>query len=62
MEAQPTLAPTEAEAEYVPVVIVVKDGPWTYELQYNRPPAVCASVVLGNAMALRRKKVPPGER
>lgn len=60
MEAQPTLAQTEPE--YEPVVIVVRDGAWTYDLQYNRPPAVCASVVLGEAMRLRRIKGHPGER
>lgn len=60
MEAKAKPAPTEAE--YVPVVIVVRDGPWTYDLQYNRPPAVCASVVLGDALRIPRKKVPPGER
>lgn len=46
----------ESLAEYVPVVIVVRDGKWTYELRYNHPPAVCASVVLGAAWRLSQTK------
>lgn len=50
-------APTQtATDECVPVVIVVSDGPWEYVLQYNRPPAVCASVVLGAAWRIPMAK------